>query len=657
MILQNKARKKSKPFMVILMAFLCVLGIIPITTNISANEALPTITAVTEIGQEYTHDAYVTMNGNIISSRRYAVNINNVFYEAYCANPTLRGPGNSGAVYELSDVDGSQFRTVLRYGFPVNTALTASESVDELSWFSYMTRVAVAYISVPSATWGRLEGITLAGVNDRINGVGGAEAEANFPAITVNGEAHDFILGIDPQSPIFAVGNNRKTNCRRNPFRFEWTADTPAGTRLYVDGTLAATAPANPNGIYSANPHHSFNEISAFHLVLPTGSESITAGVNLVGINNQYADRVFVMQNPNDTDGWQDIIFYVPEVFASAEYTWEIEPQTPDLGRLRIIKRSAEASRGLAGAVFQITGANGYNVTRTTPSNGEILLTNLEAGQYTITETSPPVGYSLSEPMTQTVQVTANTATEATVIFANPRNGEPPNESSTSVFIEKIDALSRENVPNATHPHSGALIRLQGMSSMTVAAGDGQSVTFNNTGINLSQVLTETAQITPTNPGVTSTVGNGWWHLEGLPYGFYSVVEERAPDGFSILPQHTAYSFWLHPPDVTIGLNVIETEVVIPWDDVLAMLQALSGSSTPAMDLQAVLDIMTTALGAVELVVLPVYEIEQSPHVNAAHIVFENYPFSEIVVYKHDNVTNEPLATERFVNCNFCYIS
>ena len=80
---------------------------------------------------------------------------------------------------------------------------------------------------------------------------------------------------------------------------------------------------------------------------------------------------------------------------------------------------------------------------------------------------------------------------------------------------------------------------------MTIVAGDGQSVTFNNTGVNLSQVLTASAQIAPPNiPGVTSTVGDGWWRLEGLPYGFYSVVEERAPDGFSLLPQHTAYSFW-----------------------------------------------------------------------------------------------------------------
>jgi len=42
-----------------------------------------------------------------------------------------------------------------------------------------------------------------------------------------------------------------------------------------------------------------------------------------------------------------------------------------------------------------------------------------------------------------------------------------------------------------------------------------------------------------------------WFELEdgiltihNLPWGYYRVQEERAPDGYSLLPQHTAYSFW-----------------------------------------------------------------------------------------------------------------
>jgi len=82
------------------------------------------------------------------------------------------------------------------------------------------------------------------------------------------------------------------------------------------------------------------------------------------------------------------------------------------------------------------------------------------------------------------------------------------------------------------------IIRLIGMSNHTVVLPDGTHWEFDNTGINLSQVLTANAQIAPPgDPGVTSTVGDGWWELEGLPFGMYLVVEERAPDGFSLLPQ------------------------------------------------------------------------------------------------------------------------
>ena len=624
----------------------------------SVRSSLPSNPVVGQIGQEYTHPAYVTMNGRSVSSIRYVVTINGVSYESFCADPNLPGPENSNAVYELAGVGSDAFRTVLRYGFPTNPALTEGLSGEDRSWNAYITRVAIAYVSRPNATWGGLTGVTGIVVNERVAGVGGAEAKANSPAITVNDEVSDSLFGFEELSPPFHLGHSRRTNCLRNPFRFVWVLGTPAGTRLYVDGSHVATAPANPTDIFTVNnPEEEFLAASSFHFVMPSGSEGLTARVDLVGINNQYSGRVFVMQNPSSPDSWQDIVFYVPEVLAHAEYTWDYEP-SQEFGRLRITKRSAANGSTLAGAVFRITGPNGFDVTRTTLSNGMIELTHLAAGSYSITELSPPPNYRLSEPVTQTVTIAQGSDTWVTVNFVNPRNNDggdggtapPPTiQSNTSVLIEKVDALSRENIPNASHPGSGALIRLQGMSSMTIVAGDGQSVTFNNAGVNLSQILTANANIAPSGiPGVTSTVGDGWWHLEGLPYGFYSVFEERAPDGFSLLPQHTSSSFWLHPPDVTIGLNVVETQVVIPWGDVLAILENLVGANTPAMDLQDVLNIMTSALGAVELVVIPVYDIGQSPHVNSVHKIFENYPFSEVVVYKRDRITNQGLADAQF---------
>ncbi|MCL1842999.1 MAG: SpaA isopeptide-forming pilin-related protein [Defluviitaleaceae bacterium] len=580
---------------------------------VSMSGALPSNPVVGQIGQEYTHPAYVTMNSQIVSSRRYAVQINGVFYEAFCADPNLPGPGQAGAVYAMTETDGSQFRTVLRYGFPINPALSYGLSGDARSWNAYMTRVAVAYISRPNATWGGLVGETQVAVNDRVTGAGGAAAKANAPAISVNGETDDSQFGYEPQSPVFTLGHSRRTNCRRNPFRFEWAQGTPVGTRLYVNNTFVAESTSSLGQIdqifftvEEASGHYAWIEAENFHFVMPQGSEGQTASVNLVGINNQYAGRVFVMQNPNNTAGWQDIIFYVPELLASAAYTWSYTPGE-DPGNLRITKRSAVDGSTLAGAVFRITGPYGFDETHTTPESGVIELTNLTPGSYTITEITPPPGYVLSSPTTQTVMVLPNSTAWASVDFVNPRNGNGNGNGNgsvprPSVRIQKICALGRYNIPDA-------LVRIEGRSAFYVTAGDGQVWAINNTGVDISVVMTAGHTLPVVEEPTYENPYPMWFQLEdgiltihNIPWGYFRVQEERAPDGYSLLPQHTAYSFWVLPPDVTVD--------VAGYDD--------TGS--------------------------PIFEFNEYGNVNSILVTLENYPFSEIIAYKHCRETLVPLA-------------
>jgi len=177
----------------------------------------------------------------------------------------------------------------------------------------------------------------------------------------------------------------------------------------------------------------------------------------------------------------------------------------------------------------------------------------------------------------------------STAVFSfnlEPEPGDRPGNGNgngdSSVRIQKICAITRENIP-------GALMRLQGMSSHQVVTGDGQMWEMDNTGINASQVLTAGAT-TALPSGVTSTVTDGVWTLTGLPYGFYMVSEERAPQGFSMYPQHTAFGFWVLPPNVHID-------------------------SPDGL----------------------VYNIvERAPNESHILITFENYPFSEVVVYKRE---------------------
>jgi uncharacterized surface anchored protein len=247
-----------------------------------------------------------------------------------------------------------------------------------------------------------------------------------------------------------------------------------------------------------------------------------------------------------------------------------------------------------------------------------IKLTGLNPGDYTITEITPPTGYTLANPASATLTIAPNRTGIVERVFINePKKDTPepkpepkPQPTPTVAKIQKIDALTRKNIP-------GALMRLRGISANTVVTGGtapstGDSRwTLNNTGINLSQVLTKGAETAAGN-NVKSSVSDGVWTLEGLPYGAYIVEEERAPDKYSLLPQHTAYGFWLLPPDVTVDVDKVEV---------------IQDPETGAV-LETVVD----------------YEIREDEKESSTLVTFENYPFGQIEVTKYDMVTEEPLA-------------
>ncbi|WP_329385162.1 prealbumin-like fold domain-containing protein [Streptomyces sp. NBC_01351] len=109
-------------------------------------------------------------------------------------------------------------------------------------------------------------------------------------------------------------------------------------------------------------------------------------------------------------------------------------------GALKILKQSTKTGNPLvtqAGAVFNITGPNGYDedVTDDTtmaapdedPTIGEVCVSGLRPGQYTVNETTPPPGYGAASQEDVTVQVVSGTtcttnppAAAATATFTNP---------------------------------------------------------------------------------------------------------------------------------------------------------------------------------------------------------------------------------------------
>ena len=196
-----------------------------------------------------------------------------------------------------------------------------------------------------------------------------------------------------------------------------------------------------------------------------------------------------------------------------------------------------------------------------------------------------------------------------------------------------------------------------------MVTGDGQLWSINNTGIDFSIVLTAGHTLPVVLPQETDDEGNpiglppvefdlqdGVLTIYNLPWGYFRVQEERAPDNYSLLPQHTAYSSWHLPPDVMIsgvatggGGNTGSTTP--PSDgggagDLSALIQALNDGELagPADGQEPTPPTLEGTGGGVEFI------IDEEANVNSILLTFENYPFSEIIVYKHCRETNQPLA-------------
>ncbi|MBQ8616965.1 MAG: hypothetical protein IJ418_05555, partial [Clostridia bacterium] len=154
-------------------------------------------------------------------------------------------------------------------------------------------------------------------------------------------------------------------------------------------------------------------------------------------------------------------------------------------GAAVITKTDASTGAALPGATFEVINASGATVaTAKTGADGTVSFEDLQAGTYTIRETSAPTGYTLSVPNTQSLTVVAGQTASAT--FANEK-------ISGKIAIYKVDADSKE-------PLAGAAFSVIDAYGNTVAT-----------------------LVTDAN----GSAETGW-----LPYGTYDVTETAAPDHY-----------------------------------------------------------------------------------------------------------------------------
>ena len=165
---------------------------------------------------------------------------------------------------------------------------------------------------------------------------------------------------------------------------------------------------------------------------------------------------------------------------------------------LSIVKRDInDKNKKLANTKFAVRGG-GFYAEVETGKDGTVTVEVPAAGEYSITEIAPPVGYTL-DPATYKVEVEGHTAAGEEVVFT-ARNYK------TRVKLNKVDEQGN---------------RLEG-AEFSIFDADGKQVTFTNKG----------SVYTYSEDGDVTAITAGNADIVGLPVGSYILRENEAPKNY-----------------------------------------------------------------------------------------------------------------------------
>ena len=182
-------------------------------------------------------------------------------------------------------------------------------------------------------------------------------------------------------------------------------------------------------------------------------------------------------------------------------------PNAPQKGNIKIVKRSADGV--LSGWKFEVSGTalNGTPVatkTYTTDAKGEINISNLLIGTYTVKEVKDGKTVGYITPANQTIEVKSNATTTAT--FENKPFGH--------FVINKVDAKTGEKV-------TGATFGIYTDSTCKTVAKAYKSNT-DSTLVNAEIIETATGVYTCNNLPISSATGTTYYVKElTAPEGYY----------------------------------------------------------------------------------------------------------------------------------------
>jgi uncharacterized surface anchored protein len=178
-----------------------------------------------------------------------------------------------------------------------------------------------------------------------------------------------------------------------------------------------------------------------FTILIPAEAEGCDVQVAIDGVVHEYA---IFYASCAETDKYGNIQNYMVDtdprrsmkldVISSFEGTPDNPPpenpppenpppeDPPEPGVLRIIKRETGTLELLDGAIFEVVSPSGDTIGKLSTVNGEIIIPNVEPGNYTVIEKIPPKDHLLSAHPAQNITVREGETAEVT--FDNDPYGE-----------------------------------------------------------------------------------------------------------------------------------------------------------------------------------------------------------------------------------------
>lgn len=175
-----------------------------------------------------------------------------------------------------------------------------------------------------------------------------------------------------------------------------------------------------------------FTSQESFRLLIPIDlikDNKLSVQVTVTGTFKQKNAYVY---NPKDNSNLQrTVLGIVTEDTASAELSLKYEE---DFGQAKIRKIDAKTGENLAGATLVVNDSLGNQVA-TFETTGEDILLTLPLGEYTVTETKAPEGYTV-ENNSKSFTVGKDTLVE--VVLENVKPIDVPNTASDQAYIYGI---------------------------------------------------------------------------------------------------------------------------------------------------------------------------------------------------------------------------